>query len=741
MWKRLGASASAAALLCGMAPGNALSVLGTVANAYNNYEIGLYVDAAQKHGVYLHRSLLNDISLTGQLGYLRGSTGAAPPAWLAQFDGAPKWSTLCGISASGADQAAAITACLARSDVSTGTPIIMDCAGGSTILVSGASVKFVSGGTYKLLQQCPIDTEFTNGGFTGKFMNTNLSVPIAHLEWYDSSLSIVKGYAAAPGRTLLLYADNFTMTYGSISNANGGIYVLGANQEFGFMSDPGSNPAGGNPGFKSAGNQPIGTSTFAGAPEVPASTVNTDGTLRPLIAADGNPANIYIHDSAISGGDAAFQPAAPIQGNVPGVTWGNTGTTDVLLQNNSRLTVAGQEAEILLIAANISHFKGAEAIAVGGTITPGDQLQATLTAPCAMSGCGASPHQTGIVGSPVTVSYTTVLGDTLASAAVGLAAAINGNSAIGAAGISASASGATTPVAWGGTTGGGFIITWSFNVTGAATETLTGTNDSQFYAVDIAYVEVDGLSGACGYADCFAIRNQYNTAPHHIGFISINNFSMDGSFMGSGPTGTQECGDLSGLDKPGFPSPIDHVSISNMTQVNCLGKGLLVDGDVDVWSVTNSVLNAPRLGTGATIQTFGDSNGSVTNSTIAAGNGFALQIGAIQTPSNPSTNFTLTGSTLSGIDNGKAGVQLGDVDGATIGAAGAGNGNVYLPDVGTSTALGIKMFLEASGNPINARLTFNDVTAMTAAAPIAFVAGTGNCASSNPGSVDYTVCH
>jgi hypothetical protein len=74
-------------------------------------------------------------------------------------------------------------------------------------------------------------------------------------------------------------------------------------------------------------------------------------------------------------------------------------------------TSAGTET-VTLTAMN------AETITVGGSATAGDFLQVTLTAP----GTSSTP---GIVGSPVTVSYTVQTGNTLTTIAAGIVSALN----------------------------------------------------------------------------------------------------------------------------------------------------------------------------------------------------------------------------------------------------------------------------------------------------------------------------
>jgi uncharacterized protein len=97
-----------------------------------------------------------------------------------------------------------------------------------------------------------------------------------------------------------------------------------------------------------------------------------------------------------------------------------------------------------------------ETATLSGSLTIGDVLHLTAT-----SG--------GILGSPVTVTHTITNTDSFASCATALAAAINGNSALTTAGISASAAGVVVTIVWNST----LSVTWSESVTGSATEVIT----------------------------------------------------------------------------------------------------------------------------------------------------------------------------------------------------------------------------------------------------------------------------
>lgn len=95
---------------------------------------------------------------------------------------------------------------------------------------------------------------------------------------------------------------------------------------------------------------------------------------------------------------------------------------------------------------------------IGGTVTTSDVISLIATS-------------SAITGSPVTVSYTAGAGDTLTTIATGLAAAVNANAALKAAGIYAQSAAAVVSL-WAIATLSP-AVTWTSNVTGAATETVT----------------------------------------------------------------------------------------------------------------------------------------------------------------------------------------------------------------------------------------------------------------------------
>lgn len=96
---------------------------------------------------------------------------------------------------------------------------------------------------------------------------------------------------------------------------------------------------------------------------------------------------------------------------------------------------------------------------ITGSLTVGDGLQLIATT------TGLAPN------SPVTVTYTTVAGDTVTSMATGLAAAVNANTVLSAAGVFASSSLGVVSMFWPTTISP--TIVWTRNVTGSATETIT----------------------------------------------------------------------------------------------------------------------------------------------------------------------------------------------------------------------------------------------------------------------------
>jgi hypothetical protein len=100
---------------------------------------------------------------------------------------------------------------------------------------------------------------------------------------------------------------------------------------------------------------------------------------------------------------------------------------------------------------------------IAGSLTVGDQLQMIATS-------------TALAGSPITVFYTTKTADTPTLMAAGLAAAINNNPTLNAAGVFAVPAAAIVTTYWPAALSP--TIVWTKNVTGGVTETITLTTGS-----------------------------------------------------------------------------------------------------------------------------------------------------------------------------------------------------------------------------------------------------------------------
>ena len=106
-----------------------------------------------------------------------------------------------------------------------------------------------------------------------------------------------------------------------------------------------------------------------------------------------------------------------------------------------------------------------ETVTVSGTLTVGDQLKLTIT-------------NSKISATPVVVEYTTVTADTVDTMAAGLAAAINANTTLHLANMTATVAAAEVTISYPILLGS---VTFAESITGTATETLTlaaGTNQT-----------------------------------------------------------------------------------------------------------------------------------------------------------------------------------------------------------------------------------------------------------------------
>lgn len=184
-----------------------------------------------------------------------------------------------------------------------------------------------------------------------------------------------------------------------------------------------------------------------------------------------------------------------------------------------------------------------------------------------------------------------------------------------------------------------------------------------------------------------------------------------------------------------------NVSGPSLDQCNVTGANLFtmeIADSVSGTRLTNSTFGAPRNCTTGNLFLRDDANTSIIGNTIAAGACDAILVG-------PTGHFsqspTIQSNILTGIPNLNWGVQMVNVDGATVGGASAPLGNTITPAGGTTTSKGI-LFSDAAGagNPgtTNTIADFNDPSAVTGT-KVSFTlnGGTTNKACSNTGAPDH----
>lgn len=135
---------------------------------------------------------------------------------------------------------------------------------------------------------------------------------------------------------------------------------------------------------------------------------------------------------------------------------------------------------------------------IGGTITVGDTLTLIATS-------------TALTGSPIQVTYTVKAGDTTTTIATALAAAVNTQPVLVAAGVYASSTNAVITLYWPSTTSP--TIVWSSGVTGAATETIifsTGVAATSGGTASALYTGILGAQVKVTVAASVGIANNYN---------------------------------------------------------------------------------------------------------------------------------------------------------------------------------------------------------------------------------------
>jgi flagellar hook protein FlgE len=204
------------------------------------------------------------------------------------------------------------------------------------------------------------------------------------------------------------------------------------------------------------------TGTFTGAatpgdvvsftvnnPALPSGTVTASYTVQPADTLTSIAAGLA---SAINA-TASLSAKGISASSVGGVM--TLSTPDSLGATTYGQSVSGAATENLALAAGTD--LSPETATIGGTPTPGDVVGLTFA-------------NAGLPGSPVSVHYTVGAADTLTNIGAGLAALINSNASLSAAGITASNSGGTitinTPTALGATT-------YSGTATATGTDTIS----------------------------------------------------------------------------------------------------------------------------------------------------------------------------------------------------------------------------------------------------------------------------
>ena len=217
----------------------------------------------------------------------------------------------------------------------------------------------------------------------------------------------------------------------------------------------------------SDGTDTAATTTISGTATSAAETVTVGGTINA-----GDVCSLIVTCAAISGSPITL--SYTVQGN------DNTTTIAAALaravNNNSAIGSAGIEAtstgavvsiyQPTTLSPQATYAKAIVGTArctatVGGTSTAADTIELTFT-------------NAGIGGWPANITYTVLNGDTTTSIAAGLAALINGASALTNAGVSASSVGPALNIAQVSAVANATVLTKAIG--GSATETVTFTN-------------------------------------------------------------------------------------------------------------------------------------------------------------------------------------------------------------------------------------------------------------------------
>lgn len=217
--------------------------------------------------------------------------------------------------------------------------------------------------------------------------------------------------------------------------------------------------------------------------------------------------------------------------------------------------LTGDQITVLFSGAALGPVTAATVLAaIGGTTTPTDTVALTFT-------------NTGVVGLPITKTYTVQPGDTTTSIASGLAALINADATLAAAYITAVATGSGLEISQQGAIGNSTVV----SKTAAGSETVTFTPSS------------GDMSGGAGQPGGVAIIRAVTTgdnATTTAGAI-VTSIGADAALVAAGITATNSSGVIT-IAVPAAAEPVNITTWVNSNPLTAVIGGTVAAGGGDV---------------------------------------------------------------------------------------------------------------------------------------------------------------
>ncbi|MGA2190027.1 MAG: hypothetical protein ABSH33_15975 [Steroidobacteraceae bacterium] len=204
----------------------------------------------------------------------------------------------------------------------------------------------------------------------------------------------------------------------------------------------------------------------------------------------------------------------------------------------------------------------------------------------------------------------------------------------------------------------------------------------------------------------------------------LSNITLENSVIGAAGANRE----FGAVEITAVGGSISALSFENYAIKNYANMALSTVGNVTGLSFDHGAIDPPTTGGTATVVLYDTSKATITNSTIGANRGDALQIGPNEAGvRHPVSSATISGNVFTNIEDGFAGVRMLNLNEGSVAD------NTMNSVAGTASSTGV--FFSASGpegpGTTNTAATGNDLMGISGATKIVFVLNQGNNISNN----------